>query len=307
MSVIYNLRGFTILLLLVLSGCAHKSNNSEKLLANIETRLKKEKGVEHGAIVAIYDLCGLGSSRCLHAKDYGMIVNDTSHNAHFISKVLSKCRKGALERRAKAKLTGLKSSLAKLHNKYMILNSSDARKLNPHEDDDEGSIFDNMDDEEAGKSANYLKELYEIDRIARQIPVFFPIYSARLTSHFGMRKHPMKGCKKFHYGTDFAGMKASQIYAAAYGSVISVERVNGYGNTVVIEHGKQLRTRYAHLSKVLVDIGESVIRGQKVGIQGKTGTATSEHLHFEVLFKGQHLNPIDFVADGYSCSRGVPN
>lgn len=296
---------FLMLAIWILTGCASKSsNNSLKLLANIETHLKKERGVEHGAVVAAYDLGGLGNARCLHAKDYGMIVNDDNHNRHFIKKVLSKCQKGALERRARAKITALKRSLAKLHDKYMILGSADIRRLDLDEDEDGGggTIFDNMNDDRDIKSVHYIKELHEIDKIARQIPMFFPIYSARLTSNFGMRKHPVRGGQKFHYGTDFAGMKASRIYAAAYGKVISVERVNGYGNTIVIDHGKQFRTRYAHLSKVLVNIGEQVIRGQEIGLQGKTGEVTSEHLHFEILFKGQHINPIDFVADGHSCS-----
>lgn len=292
---------FLLSIMFILTGCS-PANKGSKLLLNIETRLKKEQGIEHGAIVAIYDLGGLGNSRCLHAKDYGLIVNDEHANSRFINKVSSRCKKRSLEQRAKAKLAVLKSSLARLHEKYMILSSSDIRKIDLNEGGGEESIFDNVDDEASSNSGNYLRELHEIDQIVRHVPMFFPVYSARLTSNFGMRKHPIKRCKKFHYGTDFAGMKGSQIYSAAYGKVISIERVTGYGNTVVIDHGKQFRTRYAHLSKVLVDVGANVIRGQKVGLQGKTGAATSEHLHFEVLFKGQHINPIDFVGDGHRCS-----
>ncbi len=283
---------------LILSGCSG-GNHSKKLLSNIEAHLSKEHKIEHGATVATYDLVGLGSSKCLHAKDYSLIINDSRHNSHFISKASSKVKKHKLEQRAKAKLADLKNNLSRLHDKYKIFNGSDLRSLDFPESSESDSPFDSMESDK--ERDGHLSKLHKTDQLSKHVPIFFPHYSARLTSSFGMRKHPIDGTKKLHAGTDFAGPKTSPVYAAADGRVLEVKKCKGYGNSLVIAHGKQFKTRYAHLSKALVKKGDSVIRGQKVGLQGKSGKATAEHLHFEVMLNGQHVNPADFVMRGYSC------
>jgi len=292
------LRYIVLLAALILSGCAQQ-NHSQKLLSNIETHFKKIHGTDYGHVIAIYDIAGLDNSRCLHTKNYGHILNDGHHNSSFLSKASSKYKARSIEKRAKIKLNKLKNSLAKLHNKYIIFSGAENDVIDFNEQEDEESIFDSLNE----NKSSYLKELHSIDKIARNIPVFFPLHSARMTSKFGMRNHPIDCCKKFHYGTDFAGTTNAPIYSAGYGVVTESKKTNGYGNTIVIDHGKFFQTRYAHLSKMFVKNGDKVIRGQKIALQGKTGRATSEHLHFEVIFKNRHLDPADFVFEDKVCAQ----
>jgi murein DD-endopeptidase MepM/ murein hydrolase activator NlpD len=287
-----------LITVLILSGCSG-GNHSKKLLSNIETHLSKEHKIEHGAVVATYDLVGLGSAKCLHAKDYSLIINDSHQNSRFISKASSKLKKHKLEQRAKAKLADLKSNLSRLHDKYKIFKGSDLRSLDFPESSESDSPFDSIDSDK--EQDGHLSRLHKTDQLSKHVPIFFPHYSARLASSFGMRKHPIDGSKKLHAGTDFVGPKTSPVYAAADGRVLEVKKCKGYGNNLVIGHGKQFKTRYAHLSKILVKKGDHVIRGQRVGLQGKTGRATAEHLHFEVMLNETHVNPADFVMHGYSC------
>ncbi len=287
-----------ILVTLILSSCA-QTNQSKKLLSNIETHLDRNYNIEYGDVVVKYDLAGLGNSKCLHAKDYGKIINDPSHNSKFINKASSRCKRDKIEQRAVLKLTKLKKSLLALHNKYGIFSGSEVRDLELERDITTASVFDNIDN----APQEYLRELHKIDHRTRDVPLFFPQHSATLTSSFGMRKHPINGCTKLHAGTDFAGDKMSPIYASACGRVTIVEKSKkGYGYNIVITHSKRFKTRYAHLARIFVKLGDEVIRGQKIALQGSTGKATAEHLHFEILHKDKHVNPIDFVMDGYSCS-----
>lgn len=110
-----------------------------------------------------------------------------------------------------------------------------------------------------------------------------------ISSHFG----PRRGA--FHHGTDFAAATGTPIKAAKAGSVSFVGWRSVYGQTIMIEHGHELKTVYAHASKILVKKGQQVRKGQIIGEVGSTGRSTGPHLHFEVHVKGEAVNPVRYL------------
>ena len=119
-----------------------------------------------------------------------------------------------------------------------------------------------------------------------------PINGARLSSKFGMRKHPIDGYNKMHRGTDFAAPKGTPIMASGDGIVIKASWCGGGGNCVKIRHNSSYSTVYAHLSKFAAKIkkGTRVKQGQTIGYVGSTGKSTGPHLHYEVIFNGKRIN-----------------
>lgn len=120
-----------------------------------------------------------------------------------------------------------------------------------------------------------------------------PIEGARLSSGYGMRKHPILGYNKMHEGLDFAASTGTPIMAAGDGVVEYAGRRGSYGNYVRIRHPNQYKTVYAHLSGYAKNIksGARVEQGQTIGYVGSTGRSTGPHLHYEVLYAGAPINP----------------
>ncbi len=144
---------------------------------------------------------------------------------------------------------------------------------------------------------SYQKLLTTVERqqdSLRYLPVLKPVPSAYISSGFGMRMHPIRKVRHFHRGLDLAAMRGTPIIAPADGQVISAGRNSGYGLSVLIDHKYGFKTRYGHMQKIYVRKGQFVKRGDKIGEVGKTGLATSSHLHYEVYYKGKPLNPINF-------------
>jgi murein DD-endopeptidase MepM/ murein hydrolase activator NlpD len=124
-------------------------------------------------------------------------------------------------------------------------------------------------------------------------PFGFPLKSAfRYTSGFGYR------WGRAHEGTDLAGAYGSPIYATADGVVIHAGWQNGYGNLVKIQHEFGIETRYGHMSKVRVSVGQRVSRGDRIGDMGSTGRSTGTHLHYEVRIGGKAVNPMTYLKAG---------
>ena len=119
-----------------------------------------------------------------------------------------------------------------------------------------------------------------------------PINGARLSSPFGMRKHPIDGYNKLHKGTDFAAPMGTPIMASGDGIVIKASWCGGGGNCVKIKHNKTYQTVYAHMSKFALGIkkGVRVKQGQTIGYVGSTGKSTGPHLHYEVIENGKRIN-----------------
>ncbi len=119
-----------------------------------------------------------------------------------------------------------------------------------------------------------------------------PINGARLSSSFGLRKHPILGYNKMHKGTDFAAKLGTPVMASGTGTVISAKWCGGGGNCIKIKHNSTYTTVYAHLSKFAKSIkaGKKVKQGQIIGFVGSTGMSTGPHLHYEVIVNGKKVN-----------------
>ncbi len=138
--------------------------------------------------------------------------------------------------------------------------------------------------------------LREMDRVnlyriaAQKAPFAMPVRSNfRFTSGFGRRWGRM------HNGSDFAGARGTPIYATADGVVTHSGTQSGYGRLVKIQHDFGIETRYAHQSRLLVNVGDRVTRGQQIGEMGNTGRSTGTHLHYEIRVGGTPVNPMNYI------------
>tara|TARA_B100000575_G_scaffold189903_1_gene153059 strand:- start:3196 stop:4503 length:1308 start_codon:yes stop_codon:yes gene_type:complete len=121
-----------------------------------------------------------------------------------------------------------------------------------------------------------------------------PLDGARLSSNFGMRKHPISGYNKMHKGVDFAAPSGTPIYAGGNGVVEFIGNNGGYGKYIRIRHNNEYKTAYAHLSgyKKGISKGVRVNQGDIIGYVGSTGNSTGPHLHYEILYQNKHINPL---------------
>lgn len=115
------------------------------------------------------------------------------------------------------------------------------------------------------------------------------------SSGFGYRVHPVYQDVRFHYGTDFAAYSGEMICAFADGTVTVAAYNESYGNYIVIAHADGWQSLYAHCSKLMVNSGETVTRGEKIALVGATGLATGPHLHFELSCDGTYANPEYYI------------
>lgn len=129
------------------------------------------------------------------------------------------------------------------------------------------------------------------------VPPLLPdMRKVRMTSNFGYRRDPVYGGGEFHTGQDMATDRGTPVYATGDGVVESCEyRFNGYGNEIVIDHGYGYQTRYAHLQSTNVLAGMKVKRGELIGTVGSTGKSTGCHLHYEVLYRNNRVDPRFFM------------
>ncbi|MEW9615315.1 M23 family metallopeptidase [Shinella sp. S4-D37] len=135
-------------------------------------------------------------------------------------------------------------------------------------------------------------------RTARKLPFGNPSPASSITSRFGNRTDPFLGRLALHAGIDFRARTGTRIGATGAGTVVVAGRNGGYGNMVEIDHGNGLTTRYAHLSRVLVKVGQRVEATTPIGLSGTTGRSTGPHLHYEVRRNGKALDPMRFLTAG---------
>lgn len=127
-----------------------------------------------------------------------------------------------------------------------------------------------------------------------------PLDVVRISSTFGMRKHPILGYSKMHKGVDFAASTGTPIFAAGDGTIAILGKQRGYGNYIRIKHNAQYATAYGHMSRFAKGLqqGSKVRQGQVIGYVGSTGMATGPHLHYEVLVSGTQINPMSVKLAG---------
>lgn len=133
----------------------------------------------------------------------------------------------------------------------------------------------------------------EFGRNVRGFLLRTPVDGARITSAFGMRRHPILGYSKMHQGIDFGAGMGTPVYAAGDGVVVETRRWGGYGNWLRIRHAGGWETGYAHLSRYAVGLrpGQPVRQGQVIAYVGSTGASTGPHLHYETWFNGKRIDP----------------
>jgi murein DD-endopeptidase MepM/ murein hydrolase activator NlpD len=153
---------------------------------------------------------------------------------------------------------------------------------------------------EAAERANRL--LDQMDRLnlyriaAQAAPFAIPVKSSyRFTSGYGYRRDPKTGGRRMHSGVDFAGPVGTPLYATADGVVTHAGWLSGYGRLVKIKHEFGIETRYAHMSKIRVKVGQRVSRGERIGDMGASGRVTGPHLHYEVRVGGKAVNPMIYI------------
>ena len=121
-----------------------------------------------------------------------------------------------------------------------------------------------------------------------------PIDGAKLSSTFGLRKHPILGYNKMHRGVDFAALINTPVFAGGNGRIEFVGKNGGYGNYIRIRHNNEYKTAYAHLSRFKkgISTGMRINQGDVIGYVGSTGKSTGPHLHYEIIYQNQQINPL---------------
>jgi murein DD-endopeptidase MepM/ murein hydrolase activator NlpD len=130
------------------------------------------------------------------------------------------------------------------------------------------------------------------------IPLSLPVDYYRLTSTFGVRTDPVNKRRAMHTGLDMAAAINTPVYAPAPGTVVYAGVKGRYGNVVEIDHGYGIITRFAHLNRILVEVGDVVGHRQRIALVGSTGRSTGPHLHYEVRFDGRPMDPMKFIKAG---------
>lgn len=137
-----------------------------------------------------------------------------------------------------------------------------------------------------------------LQKVMRTLPLSVPLDQYAISSGYGKRKDPINGRVAYHRGLDFRAAMRSPIYATAPGTVTYAGWSGPFGRMIEIDHGHGIRTRYAHLKKILVKSGQAVANREKIGLVGSSGRSTGPHLHYEVRHKGVPLNPMKFLTAG---------
>lgn len=140
-------------------------------------------------------------------------------------------------------------------------------------------------------------ELVTIEKTSN--PKYLPTmwaHMGKINNEFGFRRNPFGGRSyEFHPGLDIGGEKGDVVIAPANGTVTKAGWTGGYGNLIEVDHGNGLMTRYGHLSKLEVQVGDTIERGQEIGLVGSTGRSTGPHLHFEIRLGEKAINPRRFL------------
>lgn len=143
-----------------------------------------------------------------------------------------------------------------------------------------------------------LTRLEEVRQTARTLPFANPAPGHGITSRFGNRVDPFLGRLALHAGIDFEATTGDDVRSTGAGKVVAAGPAGGYGNMVEVDHGHGLTSRYGHMSKILVDVGDEIETGHIVGRAGSTGRSTGPHVHYEVRREGQAVDPMHFLNAG---------
>ncbi|MGJ8529268.1 M23 family metallopeptidase [Maritalea sp.] len=165
--------------------------------------------------------------------------------------------------------------------------------------------FEPSDHIDAANSAmSALSRLQDAKNVIKSAPIFRPLpYSNKYSSRFGNRRDPFTGKSAFHSGLDFRASNGTKIRSIGVGKVTFAGRKGGYGNAVEVTHPNGLLSRYAHMSKIKVKVGQKVGASSVLGLVGSTGRSTGPHLHLEVRRNDKPVNPERFIVAGNKLSK----
>ena len=136
---------------------------------------------------------------------------------------------------------------------------------------------------------------FEVGSNAANLPTIWA-HMGKINNEFGFRRNPFGGrTYEFHGGMDIDGERGDMVIAPASGVVSEAGWKGGYGNMIEIDHGNGLKTRYGHLSRIEVESGSQISRGQLIGLVGSTGRSTGPHLHYELRVNDRPINPRYFL------------
>ncbi len=230
-------------------------------------------------------------------------VEDIKHEHETIIAAIEETAQGRLSQLEEiVKMTGLNAQKAESIVRKAVEEDVADADADDAQDTPRGGPYDSVN-ENLLKSYNKglysdLKRLVVLDELVKFMPLAEPMRDYRITSGYGVRVDPFRRRPANHHGIDFAGPSNAKVYSANDGVVKRAGRVGAYGLLVEIDHGAEITTRYGHLSKVLVEKGQKIRKGQVIGIQGSTGRSTGAHLHYEVRFQGATINPKNFLKAG---------
>ena len=145
-----------------------------------------------------------------------------------------------------------------------------------------------------------------LQTLLKQLPLARPVDVGYVTSSFGKRRDPITKRSAFHSGVDIAGPRNSKVLATAPGTVTFVGTNGAYGTMVTIDHGSGFQTRYGHLKKALVKKGAKIEYRTEIGVMGSTGRSTGRHVHYEIIYEGEHQNPMNFIKAGRYAFKATP-
>ena len=161
-----------------------------------------------------------------------------------------------------------------------------------------GDPLSDVTDHHLGELESRLEQWVSLHGLMGQLPLASPVDHYYVSSNFGRRVDPFTKKWAMHEGIDMAAPRKTPILAAAPGTVTFVGRRGAYGRLVEIDHGNGITTRYGHLHQALVKKGQTVGFRDRIGLMGSTGRSTGSHLHYEVLFDGEQIDPAPFIRAG---------
>ncbi|EAU42564.1 probable metalloendopeptidase protein [Fulvimarina pelagi HTCC2506] len=145
---------------------------------------------------------------------------------------------------------------------------------------------------------NALDRLEGLRGVSEKLPFAAPMASNLMSSRFGIRSDPFLRRRALHAGIDYAARSGTPIRSTAAGTIVRAGRSGGYGNLVEIDHGNGIKTRFGHMARIDVEVGDEVPRGAQLGTVGSTGRSTGPHLHYEVRRNGRAIDPMRFIRAG---------
>lgn len=161
----------------------------------------------------------------------------------------------------------------------------------------ESYVNDTLSEREILKEEVVMEAVAKVVERGTKVPPTYikPISGGRASSGFGRRKAPTKGASTYHKGQDWATPVGTTVMASCGGRVSKAGWGSGYGYVIYIDHEDGKQTRYAHLSKILVKVGDYVKQGQRIALSGNTGITSGPHIHFEILVNGKQVNPMNYI------------